>query len=328
MSMYPLLCASSCLAVLSIALLCGALLRAGIFSALNRCVGDEELLRFPGGLFVLRVFPFAFALLITTALALPSFLLLEPGNTTELMSPRLGLLAAMGAALFFLAVVRFLGIVAATDKATRRWTRSADRLEMPGLAGSIYMVEGEAGLFAVTGIFRTRIFVGREIFQSLSQAEFAAAVQHELAHVRARDNFRQLIMKITRSVFLGKLQRRIESLWSVSAELAADQAALRAGVSALDLASALVRVARLTATQGAAVAPLAASHLIPHDSPGAVALRVSRLSARIHCEGEPVPALNLSPLWLTIILAVVLGYVSCLHSLLPVAHKAIEIIVR
>jgi len=327
MSMYPLLCASSCLAVLSIALLCGAVLRAGIFSALARCLGDEQLLRFPGALFMLRVLPFALALLVTTALALPSFLLLEPGNTTEVINPRLVVLAVMGAALFFVAVFRLLRVVGATREATRRWMRSANRLNMPGLAATVYLVEGEPGLFAVTGIFRTRIFVGREIFQALSQDEFIAAVQHELAHVQARDNFRQLIMKITWPLLFGRLEKRIERLWTISAELAADHAALRSGVSALDLASALVRVARLAHIQTAPAAQLAASHLIPQDSHGAIALRVSRLSARIQND-EPGPARTSLPLWPAMILAVVLAYAFFLGSLLPAAHKAIEIIVR
>lgn len=329
MSMYPLLCVSSCLAVLWIALLCGAVLRAGIFSCLLRNIGDEELLRFPGTLFALRVLPFAFALLITTALALPSFLLLEPTNTTELVSPRLVLLAMMGAALSILAAVRFLGVVAATSQTTRRWMRSASCVSMPGLPGSLYVVDGEPGLFAVTGIFRPRVFVGLETFQALSQAEFDAAVRHELAHVQARDNLRQLIMKITRPLFFGNLQRRIESLWSVSAELAADQAALRSGVSALDLAAALVRVARLAQSPTSPTTQLAASHLIPQDSHGAIALRVSRLSALIQ-DGETQleSARGGLPLWPAAVLAVVLAYAFFLRSLLPAAHKVIEIIVR
>lgn len=327
MSMYPLLCAGSCLAVLSISLLCGAVLRAGIFSTVTRCLGEEELLRFPGALFALRVLPCAFALLVTTALALPSFLLLEPGNTTEVISLRLVVLALMGAAFFLLAVVRLIGVVGATRKATRRWMASASRLNLPGLAATVYLVDGETGLFAVTGIFRTRIFVGREIFQALSQDEFIAAVQHERAHVQAFDNVRQLIMKITRPLLFDGLEKRIERLWTISAELAADHAALRSGVSALDLASALVRVARLAHSQTTPAAQLAASHLIPQDSHGAIALRVSRLSARIQND-ETGPAPINVPLWPATILALVLAYAFFLRSLLPAAHKAIEIIVR
>lgn len=315
--------------MLFIALLCGILLRAGIFSGLLRWRGEEELVSFPETLFALRMLPFFLALLIVSSLALPSFLLLEPRNTAELINPRLLLLAVMGAVLPIVALVRFLQILITTHQAARHWMDSSAGVTMPGVAGAVYVVNNAAGLFAVTGIFRPRIFVGREIFQALSQAELAAAVQHELAHVNARDNFRQLIIKITRPLFFGKSQKSIESLWGVSAELAADAAALRSGVPALDLASALVRVARVTSGPAAPFTALAASHLVPAESQSAIALRISRLSASIH-EGDHQPRstpMVISP-WPITILAVVLAYAFFLRSLLPAAHKVIEVIVR
>lgn len=328
-NMYPLLCVSSCMAVLFMALTCGTLLRAGIFLGLRRCFGEETLVRFPEALFALRMLPFLLALLIAGSLALPSFLLLEPKHTAELISPRLILLAAMGAVLPVVAVARAFEVLLTTHRAARRWLRSATHLDMPEISAAVYVVRDAAGLFAVTGMFRSRIFVGRDIFETLSRAEFAAAVQHELAHVEAQDNFRQLIMKMTRPLFFGKLQKSIEGLWSVSAELAADDAALRSGAPALDLASALVRVARLSHCQAAPPVALAASHLVPEDSNSAIALRISRLSARIEdCEPDPRSAQRSFPLFPVTIVAVVLAYSLFLRSLLPTAHKIIEVIVR
>jgi hypothetical protein len=115
----------------------------------------------------------------------------------------------------------------------------------------------------------------------------------------------------------------------MSAELSADDAALASGVPALELASALVRVACLKRDDGVSL-NLAASHLIPHASQSAMALRISNLSEEIRRPGSRrLQGLRpLVPLWPTAVLALVLGYACCLRWLLPAAHKMIEILVR
>jgi Zn-dependent protease with chaperone function len=327
--MYPLLCISSCLAGLFIVQLVSTLCRDITFSALMRWCTREKLMSSPDALFALRMFPIAVGVLFAASLALPSFLLLEPRDTREPMSLRLLLAAILGAALCTIVAVRFLHVLISTRKTTRAWIHSASRLHTLGIPGQAHVVDGHPGLFAVTGIFRPRIFIGRKTLEALSPVELRAAVQHEIAHIRAWDNFRQLLIRITPALYPGSGQTSLESLWSVSAELRADDAALRSGVPALDLASALVRVARISHNHASRL-PLAASHLIPEPSMSAMALRISHLSEKIDNPGSrPHHFFQLPvPIWPATVLAVVLGYACCLRWLLPAAHKLIEIIVR
>jgi hypothetical protein len=85
-------------------------------------------------------------------------------------------------------------------------------------------------------------------FDSLNNDELAAVIAHETAHITARDNLKHWLMRICRDVLaIIPLNRSLDKEWTEAIELAADEkaASLRGGAAALDLAQALIKIARL-----------------------------------------------------------------------------------
>lgn len=92
------------------------------------------------------------------------------------------------------------------------------------------------------GLLRPRVFLSTAACDRLSQAELRAVLAHEGHHVRRRDPLRLLVARILADALffvpaLGRLERRYAEL----AELAADEAAVRAAGSP-GLASALLKL--------------------------------------------------------------------------------------
>ena len=73
--------------------------------------------------------------------------------------------------------------------------------------------------------------------------ELAAAIRHELVHVRRRDNLKKLLLRAFAFPFFGMLERA----WIEAAEINADDEATKDEREALDLASALLKISRLNA---------------------------------------------------------------------------------
>jgi Zn-dependent protease with chaperone function len=138
-------------------------------------------------------------------------------------------------------------------------------------------------VIAVVGTVRPRVFIASQIFQSLTKEELSAALEHEAGHILARDNLKRGLMRACRdTLLLVPCGRLLDNAWKEASEAAADEHAARRGSNAaLDLASALVKIARMI-PQGAkpgmpAVAALLVG-LAGHNEAGSVAHRVRRLS--------------------------------------------------
>ncbi len=101
-------------------------------------------------------------------------------------------------------------------------------------------VPGEELLFFVGGLWRPRILISTGAIALLSADELHASIQHELVHVRRRDNLKKLLLQFCALPPLVSLDRE----WLKAAELAADDEAGTDDVTALSLASALVRMTR------------------------------------------------------------------------------------
>jgi hypothetical protein len=191
----------------------------------------------------------------------------------------------------------------------------------------VYCVEQATSLLAVTGIFSPRIFVSRDVVDSLSSAELDAALSHELAHVNAVDNLKQLFLKVTSAPNWLRPLAKVDSLWARFAELAADERAMTSGASVLELSSALVKVGRLSGVRQHP-ARLAASHLV--DSCSAVTTaRVARL--RDLLEHERPQAFTASRHHVTTLVclgSVFALYLLLLGTVLPQIHEALELLVR
>lgn len=257
-------------------------------------------------------------------LALPAFLKFEPHATHETPGTALVLLASLGAAAAAVICWRGVKMVLATARVERLWLRNAVQLHESVSGVNVFCVKDALSLLAVTGLWTPRIFVSPEVAGALNGTELAAALRHEIAHVQAKDNLRQLFLKMTRPPRWLRTLSSADAVWANSAELAADERALGDGASALDLASALVKVGRL-AVRSRHVPDIAASHLVDGCS-SSTGARAARLRDLIVSESAPAPAaVSRWSFWAT---AALLAYAMLLATMLPRIHEALELLVR
>src|SRR5262252_4111193 len=211
-------------------------------------------------LFTVRALPLLVSLIASLGLALPAFLEFEPHSTRENPGPALLLLGASGLLITLAVLLRFARIVQLTLALERKWLADASALRASFNGIPVFRVNHSRSLVAVVGVFKPRIFVSRDVADLLSEEELEAALSHELAHVRASDNLRNFVLKLTRGPKAFRLPSHIDSLWASTSELAADERAIAQGASAMDLSSALVKVGRLSLDRRPSL--LAASHLV------------------------------------------------------------------
>jgi Zn-dependent protease with chaperone function len=279
-------------------------------------------------LFVLRAFPILLGAVASLGLALPAFLEFEPHTTHEI--PGAPLLVFAGAGIAFMAVmsVRCILAMRATRRVRGKWLEDARLLPDAKTHIPVYCVERAASLLAVTGIFSPRIFVSRDVVDNLTPAELDAALSHEMAHVSATDNLKQLFLKVTSPPHWLHSLAKVDFHWARFAELAADERAMTSGASALELASALVKVGRLSV--GRRPALLTASHLVDGCAESTMG-RVARLRDLLERENEQPQASTASRHHLAMLLwvgSLLMMYLLLLGTILPQIHEALEFLVR
>ncbi|HEV7521577.1 MAG TPA: M56 family metallopeptidase [Candidatus Angelobacter sp.] len=323
--MFYLLATALCLAVMLLVLVTASLLCAPLARLALKVFRTTTPGRKANLLFSVRLLPLTLACVVTFGLALPSFLEFEPYSTKEGMGLRLMLLATLGALLLAGMLTRGLTILRATRAAHRKWRERSERIDVP-LRVPVYRVEDGASLLAVTGIFRPRIFVAREITEALSQDELQAALAHEMAHVSSFDNLKQLLLKITRAPRWLTTLYAADAEWTSASEIAADHRALAEGASVLDLSSALIKVGRLRRpTLGRE--PVA-SHLLPTTCNGALETRVMSLSEMLQGRvAAPARDGRRSTAMLPVMITLAL-YLASIHAILPAVHEVLEFLVR
>jgi beta-lactamase regulating signal transducer with metallopeptidase domain len=193
-----------------------------------------------GTLLAIRLFPAVASLAATVVLFVPSHWLTEARDANESFGATIYLLAALGAGL----ILRAIGRAAALARADRRLRAAEHPSALLPLARQ---ADGVPGL-ALAGLFRTRILIGRHVAAALTAAELDVAIAHELAHRGAVDNMKRWAFYCAPDLFgFSGRARRLERDWHVAAESVADARAVNGSRQrAIDLASALVKVARLT----------------------------------------------------------------------------------
>lgn len=323
--MFYLLATALCLAVMLLVLVGASLLCLPVARLALKIFRAATPGRKANLLFSVRLLPLALACVVTFGLALPSFLEFEPYSTKEGMGLRLMTLAVFGALLLGGMLARGVGILRASRAAHRGWRERSEKIEFPSLRVPVYRVENGSSLLAVTGIFRPRIFVAREIAEALSPDELHAALAHEMAHVSSFDNLKQLLLKITRPPRWLKALHTTDAEWTSASEIAADHGALAEGASVIDLSSALIKVGRLKRPSVGREA--IASHLLPSGCSGALETRVTCLSEMLEGTAAAPAQRRHSSLLLPVVISVAL-YVACIHAVLPAVHEALEFLVR
>ncbi len=324
--MFYSLATALCLAVLFLGLISSLILFLPVMLLARRMARSAATENDANLLFIARLLPLLIAAVITLGMALPSFLEFEPYSSGEGIGPRLDMLAMGGALLLAVMAARMWRIWLVTRRTQRSWLRNAKRIYLDGIKFPVYCVEGPSSLLAVTGIFRAKIFLAREIAETLSLHELKAALEHEIAHITSFDNLKRMLLKVTQPPRWLKTYYDADVEWSGASEIVADNNALARGASVLDLSAALIKVGRLRRISCNTNA--IASHLIPAACSFTLEQRITRLGELLQDKAQtPVRTAPSGKL----LFAAFLGgaaYIACIHALLPAVHEALELLVR
>ena len=231
-------------------------------------------------LFVMRIGPPAIAIVAIGAFMVPSYLTYEPHATEEVVSWKLGGLAALSAIGVALAISRGIRSWLATRSLLKEWLASSTPVQLDGSEIPTFVFQHAFPIIAVVGALRPRLFIAGQVFNSLSEEELAAAIAHEYGHLAAHDNLKRSIMRISRAaLLLIPCGRSLDRAWSEASESAADEyAAQRSSLVALNLASALVRIAKMIPKGQQQMVPASVSaFLAGTDDLPCVRVRVRRL---------------------------------------------------
>jgi Zn-dependent protease with chaperone function len=273
----------------------------------------------------LRLLPFALAVLFVLGLCVPSYLWLEPRATSERVGLVCGVLGLLGAATWLISLARTAHSLFASLRHNRLCRLAGQEARLPGESSPVVLVENEAPLLAMSGLFRPRLLISRSVLQNLSAEELDAAWSHEHAHRTSRDNLKRLLIQLAPDIFpfLHPL-RTMERTWSQFAEWAADDQAT-AGDSgrAVSLAAALVQVARLG--RGPRL-PFLSTSLLASDRD--LSARVDRLLETLPV--IPAPTVHAQPALPTAGLLLVGGIAALLATpaTLSVVHELLELLLH
>jgi Zn-dependent protease with chaperone function len=104
------------------------------------------------------------------------------------------------------------------------------------------------------------LFVAEQVFAELTDAELRSVVTHEAGHLIAFDNLKRSLFRFASDLLpIVLYERALEHAWSQAVEASADEHAIRHDrQAALDLAEALVKLARLASPQACRAIPSAA----------------------------------------------------------------------
>ena len=286
-------------------------------------------------LFVMRIGPPVIAIVALAAFMIPSYLIYEPHKTEEFVSWKLGTLAALSAVGIALAISRGLRSWLATRSLLKQWLATSTRIHLDAIAVPTFVVQHPFPIIAVVGALRPRLFIAHQVLESLSQEELAAAIAHECGHLAAHDNFKRSVMRISRAaLLLIPCGRSLDRAWSDASESAADEhAAERSSLVALNLASALVRVAKMIPKGQRQIMPASVSAFLAgdEDTPG-VKVRVRRLVEL--AASDPRQLVSSAPLfrfmpWLVLTALVITGVsIESRPQVLAAVHTFLEQVVK
>jgi beta-lactamase regulating signal transducer with metallopeptidase domain len=172
--------------------------------------------------FLLEILPLLTSATVVSLFVIPGYVVWEPAQTEERIS-----LWLAGACSFALLLILTVGA---------RLYRELKRRPV---------VSQDRPFIAVLGCLRQKIVVNDAAQRLLNRDELRAVLRHEAAHVDRRDNFRLLATRVISMLTLNpRAWKEMESTRAHFTEFAADSFAVTDERSALDLAQALVKVAR------------------------------------------------------------------------------------
>jgi Zn-dependent protease with chaperone function len=239
-------------------------------------------------------------------LALASRLAAGRGLASGLTVFRLLALTA-GAALLLLLCLTLLAALATVTRARRRQRALLSLLARgdPKVPGALVIDHPAAAAYCIPGL-RSAIVISAGTLDLLDQAELAAVLAHERAHLRERHDLVLLpFTALHRAFRWSAVAREAHGAVALLVEMLADDRALRHR-PAIQLATALLRVG----TAGGGQAPSGALAAAGPAADGQVAARVSRLL-------RPAPRLSIPALALLSAVAALVVAVPVAFLVLP-----------
>jgi hypothetical protein len=269
-------------------------------------------------LFALRMFPLVTAAVITAAFTVPSFLLLEPRAIDEPMGRLPLMLGFCGAVLGILGIVNAGIALRGASRSISTWTRAAQPVESCAPVPVLRISQAVPAMTAA-GIVRPKVLFSGAAESMLSANELRTALNHEVAHLRRRDNLKKLLLRFV--AFPG--MAGLEAAWLEATEKAADDAAVSNAREALDLAAALIKLSRL----GPSEPPIDLTAALVHSPAFVMHARIERL---IQWSNEPLASPRRVSPWygMGAALATVALFAMTYSRLLAGVHTATEWLVR
>ena len=229
-------------------------------------------------LFAMRVSPPALAFISVALFLIPSYVVYEPYGSGEVVSKKLATLAILSAIGVGFALWRALRSWAATRSLQQEWLSSAVQITLGGITIPTFRFANSFPIIAVVGTVRPRLFIAEQVLEILSKEELTAAIAHESGHLSTHDNFKRSLLRACRdALMIVPCGRSLDRAWAEAAESAADEHAVQQNAeTALNLASALVKIAKLIPVGARASVPMAA-FLVGVEETRGVKARVRRL---------------------------------------------------
>ncbi|HEX3704013.1 MAG TPA: M48 family metalloprotease [Vicinamibacterales bacterium] len=198
-------------------------------------------------LLALRLLPAASSIAFVVGVFLPSFWTLEPRDFDEAFGFTTTTFAIVACMVLGTALWRGVSALRESSGRSRAWLAHATPMALAGAPAPVYCLDAPVPAMTLVGVIRPRLLVTRPLIEALTPEELRAAVEHEVGHLGSWDNLKRLVMRATPDALsLFPASRRIERDWALAAEHAADAQAAQDSGTGLALASALVKVARLT----------------------------------------------------------------------------------
>ena len=196
-----------------------------------------------------RLVPAVGSTLLALTIVLPAFLRDEPPHAHD----RPGALLIVSVTLAVLALADGLRRGWRAWRAARQWVAAEAPLERSAAApAEVSVINVSEPVVALVGGWRQRIVAARCVEAACDSEEFRQVIAHEAAHRDARDNLKLLAVLSMPDVLAWlPAGRALTAQWRAATELEADERA--SGTDArkrVALASALIKVARLTLERG------------------------------------------------------------------------------
>lgn len=210
-------------------------------------------------IFALRVFPFIFTVIFVFAFLIPAYLLFEPPTENETVTLKLAIPALISIIGIVVAFYRVFGTWWRTRQLIKSWLKCSKPISVENVSIPVYQLQHQFPVIAVVGIFRPKLFIAEQIFSTLNEEELSAAIEHEGGHLATHDNFKRVLLRVCRDLLVFPIGKKLERIWAENSESAADEYATQIHrESALNLASALIKIAKIVPLNTTPTMPLGA----------------------------------------------------------------------